>query len=191
MSDKEQLDAELRAILPYLPGWELDPRFHAHVWRAVLIDGTGKGIHVNATQKKGTLYISGLWPTDKDNRQHIPDKPLHVGIGRRKPPEKIAADLQRRFLPWYMATYAEQAERAARHNAARNRQQEVTVELAAMLGEGTARRLQSNPNQIYASGLTVDVHGNGESVSIQLRYISLKIAKAMLRAFVKAGGLTE
>ena len=69
-----------------------------------------------------------------------------------------------------MAAYAEQAERAAQHNAARNRQQEVTVELAALLGPEASRRLQSNPNQIYASGLTVDVHGNGESVSIQLRY---------------------
>ena len=51
--------------------------------------------------------------------------------------------------------------------------------------------MQSSPNQIYASGLTVDVHGNGDSVSIQLRYKSVKVAKAMLKAYVKAGGLTE
>ena len=79
----------------------------------------------------------------------------------------------------------------AKCNAARNRQQEITVELAALLGPDASRRLQSNPNQIYASGLTVDVHGNGDSVSIQLRYKSVKVAKAMLKAYVKAGGLTE
>ena len=40
-------------------------------------------------------------------------------------------------------------------------------------------------------GLTVDVHGNGESASIELRYKSVKIVKAVLKAIVKAGGLTE
>ena len=27
MIDKQQLDAELTAILPYLPGWQLDPKY--------------------------------------------------------------------------------------------------------------------------------------------------------------------
>ena len=67
----------------------------------------------------------------------------------------------------------------------------MTVELAALLGPDASRRMQSNPNQIYASGLTVDVHGNGESVSIELRYKTVKIAKAVLQGLVKAGGLTE
>ena len=64
MTDKQQLDAELTAILPYLPGWQLDPKYAQHTWCAVLRDGTGKGIHVNATQAKGRLYISGMWPAD-------------------------------------------------------------------------------------------------------------------------------
>ena len=191
MTDKRQLDAELAAMLPFLPGWQLDPAYADHTWCAVLRDGTGKGIHVNSTQAKGRLYLSGIWPSDSDRQQCTPDKPLHITVARNRPPEKTAAEIARRFLPWYTATYAEQAERAARHNAARNRQQEVTVELAAMLGEGAARRLQSNPKQIYASGLTVDVHGNGESVSIQLRYTTVKVAKAVLRAIVKADGLND
>ena len=191
MTEKQQLDAELTAVLPYLPGWQLDPKYADHTWCAVLRDGVGKGIHVNATQAKGRFYLSGIWPCDSDRQQCTPDKPLHITVARNRPPEKIAAEIQRRFLPWYTAAYAEQAERAARHDASRNRQQEVTVELAALLGDGATRRLQSNPNQICASGLTVDVHGNGDSVSIQLRYTTVKVAKAVLRAIVKAGGLTD
>ena len=189
--DKRQLDAELAALLPFLPGWQLDPAYADHTWCAVLRDGTGKGIHVNSTQAKGRLYLSGIWPCDGDRQQCTPDKRLHITVARNRPPEKIAAEIARRFLPWYTAAYAEQAERAAKHNAARNRQQEVTVELAALLGQGAARRLQSDPNQIYASGLTVDVHGNGDSVSIELRYTTVKVAKAVLRAVVKANGLNE
>jgi len=191
MNEKQQLDAELTEILKHLPGWQLDPKYDGHCWCAVLIDGTGWGIHVNATQAKGRLYLSGTWPQDSEHRVHGPDKSLHITVARNRPPEKIAAEITRRFLPWYLAAYAEQTERVANCNAARNRQQEVTVELAALLGPDASRRLQSNPNQIYASSLTVDVHGNGESVSIQLRYTTLKIAKAVLRAYVKAGGSAE
>jgi hypothetical protein len=191
MIDKQQLDAELTAILPYLSGWKLDPTYANHTWCAVLIDDVGRGIHVNATQAKGRLYIGGMWPIDSDRQQHRPDKPLHITIARNRPPEKIAAEIERRFLPWYLAAYAEQLKWAEQHNTSRNRQQEVTVELAALLGPEASRRMQSNPNQIYAPGLTVDVHGNGESVSIQLRYKSLKVAKAVLKAIVKAGGVAE
>ena len=191
MTDKQQLDAELTALLPYLPGWKLDPTYADHTWCAVLKDSNGRGIHVNMTQAKGRFYISGMWPWTSDRQQYRPDKCQHITIARNRPPEKIAAEIQRRFLPWYTAAYAEQAERVKQHDASRNRQQEVTVELAAILGERASRRMQSNPNQIYASGLTVDIHGNGESVSIELRYKSLKVAKAVLRALVKADGLTE
>ena len=191
MTEKQQLDAELTAILKHLAGWQLDSKYAEHCWCSVLIDGVGRGIHVNATQAKGRLSISGMWPTDSDHQQHRPDKPLHITIARNRPPEKIAAEIERRFLPWYLAAYADQLKRAEQHDAARNRQQEVTVELAALLGEGASRRMQSSPNQIYASGLTVDVHGNGDSVSIQLRYKSVKVAKAVLKAIVKTGGLTE
>ena len=191
MTEKQQLDAELTALVPHLPGWKLDPAYADHTWCAVLIDGTGRGIHVNSTQARGRLYISGMWPWTSDRQQYRPDKCQHITIARNRPPEKIATEIHRRFLPWSTAAYAEQAERIKQHNASRNRQQEVTVELAALLGEGAARRMQGNPNQIYASGLTVDVHGNGESVSIELRYKSLKVAKAVLRALVKADGLTE
>ena len=191
MTEKQQLDAELTEILKHLAGWQLDPKYADHCWCAVLIDDVGRGIHVNATRAKGRLCISGMWPTDSDHQQHRPDKPLHITIARNRPPEKIAAEIERRFLPSYLPAYAEQLKRAEQHNASRNRQQEVTVELAALLGPEASRRMQSNPNQIYAPGLTVDVHGNGESVSIQLRYKSVIVAKAVLKAIVKAGGLTE
>jgi hypothetical protein len=191
VTDKQQLDAELTALLSCLPGWKLDPTYANHTWCAALIDDDGRGIHVNATQAKGRLYISGMWPWTSDHQQYRPDKCQHITIARNRPPEKIAAEIQRRFLPWYTAAYAEQAERVKQHNAARNRQQEVTVELAALLGPEASRRMQSNPNQIYAPGLTVDVHGNGESASVQLRYKSIKAVKAVLKALVKAGGLTE
>ena len=129
-------------------------------------------------------------------RLHAPDKHLHITVARNRPPEKIAAEIQRRFLPWYLAEYAKQTERIAEYNAARDRQQGIAAELAALLGPDASRRLQSNrdrnqyPNRIYAKGIMVDVHGSAD-VSIELRYTSVKIATAVLKAYVKAGGLAE
>jgi len=142
MTEKQQLDAELTEILKYLDGWQLDPKYADHCWCGALIDSIGRGIHVNATQAKGRLYLSGMWPTDSDHQQHMPDKPLHITIARNRPPEKIAAEIERRFLPWYLAAYAEQLKRAEQRNAARTRQQEITVELAAVLGSDASRRTQ-------------------------------------------------
>ena len=139
MTERQQLDAELTAILPYLPGWKLDPTYANHTWCAVLIDGTGRGIHVSITQAKGRFYISGMWPSDSDHQQCRPDKCQHITIARNRQPEKAAAEITRRFLPWYTAAYAEQNERTTWHNAARNRQQEVTAELAALLGQKAAQ----------------------------------------------------
>jgi hypothetical protein len=187
MNEKQQLDAELTEVLKHLPGWQLDPKYGEHWWCSVLRDGTGRGIHVNATQAKGRFYISGFWPTDKENHQHVPDKPEHITIARNRPPEKIAADIQRRFLPWYLAAYAEMMERVEQHNTSRNSQQEIAMELADLLG--VTPRLQCSPPQVYANGVTIDVHGR--DVSIEIRYKSVKVAKAVLNALIKAGGLTE
>jgi len=184
MTEKQQLDAELTEVLKHLPGWQLDPRYNDHCWCAVLTDGHGRGIHVNATQAKGRLYLSGCWPTDSENRMHGPDKHLHITVARNRPPEKIAAEIQRRFLPGYLAAYAEQAERAAKCNAARTRQQELAVELAAVLGPEVNARTDGNPARIHARGISVEVHGSGD-VSIELRYTSVKIAKALLKAYAK------
>jgi len=32
MTEKQQLDAEVTAVLPYLPGWKLDPTYADHTW---------------------------------------------------------------------------------------------------------------------------------------------------------------
>ncbi len=188
--EKKIFDAELARVVKHLPGWKLDPT--KACWYSYLTDGTGKEIHVNMTAKKGRFTISGGWPLDSDRQQHIPRDSMTITIARDRPPEKIAAEIQRRFLPWYTAAYAEQLGYANNHNDSRKRQQELTVELAGLFTSKEAmRQMQSDPNKIFAHGITVEVHGGKEpSVSIELRYVDVKLAKAVIRAYVKAGGET-
>jgi len=193
MTERKQLDAELVAIAAHLPGrWQLDPKYADHVWCAVLLDDAGHGLHFNMTAPKGRLQIRGLWPRAQQKRQqkrqHIPDKCPHISVARNRPPEKIAAEISRRLLPWYLTAYADQAKRAQTADTGRKQQQEAARELAAIVGQES--QLHSDPASIYTPNLTVDVH-NSNSVTIQLCYISLKTAQAVLRAIVKAGGLTK
>ena len=143
MIDKQQLDAELTAILPYLPGWQLDPKYARHTWCAVLRDGTGKGIHVNATQAKGRFRISGMWPFDASPSSKASRTSRCISAspatGRREDCRRSA----KAFLPWYTAAYAEQVERAAQQDAAEPWQREVTVELAAYWGRMPRGRRQA------------------------------------------------
>jgi len=192
-SEKRALDAQLLEVLVFMPGWKLDPTYAEHTWCAAIYDGNeaGKRIHVSLTHAKGRLYVSGIWPSGEDRQQCIPDTPLHITIARDKPAAKIAADIQRRFLPWYTAAYAEQLERIKKHNAARNRQQEATAELAVVLGQEASGPGAHGRHRLYARDLTVQVNHGGESVNIELTYISVKAAKAILRAYVKSRETTD
>jgi hypothetical protein len=185
MTEKQQLDAELTAILKHLPGWQLDPKYADHTWCAVLSDGNGRGIHVNSTHAKGRFCISGMWPWTGDRQQYHPVKCKDITVARNRPPEEIAAEIQRRFLPWYTAAYAAQTERVKQQKASHSRQQRVAAELAALLGTESDNRYQ-----VHAHGVTVIANYDG-SASIDIRYKSLKVAKAVLRALVKADGVTE
>ena len=54
-----------------------------------------------------------MWPSTSDREACRPDKCQHITVARDRPPEKIAAEIERRFLPWYTAAYAEESERVA------------------------------------------------------------------------------
>ena len=95
------LDRELAEVLKFLPGWKLDPAYRDHTWCSAITDGTGRGINFNAVRTKGRLYVGGRF---KDH--YRPDRCEHITVARNRPPEKIAADIQRRFLPWYLDAYA-------------------------------------------------------------------------------------
>ena len=180
MTDRQQLDAQLTAILAHLPGWKLDPKFASFMWCAGLIDGTGRGIHVNMVKAKGRFYLSGYWPADKSGTQVIPDIRPAISISRDRPPEKIAADILRRFLPAYEAAYAQvllQIEQAAKANSQR---EAIVKELAALMPGG----------ELFANCVNVTVNFDC-TVRITIDYKSVKVAKAVIAALKKSGAFEE
>ena len=172
----QDLDRELAEVLKYLPGWKLDPSYRHHTWCSGLIDGAGHGLHFNAVRTKGRLYIGGRF---KD--EYRPDRCEHITVARNRPPEKIAADIQRRLLPWYLEAYAEQEERIKSAEINRNRRARVEKELKELLGGDT--------------GVVLYVDHDGEHVSIDIRWVGLDVAKDVLKRIqpgreINSGGNT-
>ena len=164
------LDRELAAVLKFLPGWKLDPAYRDHTWCSAITDGTGRGIHFNAVRTKGRVYVGGRF---KDH--YRPDRCEHITVARNRPPEKIAADIQWRFLPWYLDAYARQERTINAAEAMSNRRARVVEELTALVGDNAAN---------------VDVSADGEHIGINIRWVGLSVAKAVLKAYNRAAKST-
>lgn len=103
MFNKKKLDEVMAAVGKLLPGtWIIDPKQHDSTWATVLIDEEGRGLFCSiATKDK--IEISGNWP-----RNYLPTERRTIKVSAGRDTQALAKDIQRRFLPWYLETYAEQ-----------------------------------------------------------------------------------
>ena len=179
---KKQLDAEMAAILEHLPGWQLDPQYAEHWWCAAIKNDEGMGLQLNVSKRTGRWTITGFWPYDNSGKQWLPDRPKEISIDRDRQPEKIAADITRRFLPWYTDAFAEQVERARQADNHRRGQENLAKELMELLGN-RAYRTDRQPEMIELDNLSLRLHHSGE-VSLTIRYTDAETIKVTIRAYL-------
>ncbi len=138
----------LAELVKHFPGWKIDPTFNGDhdTWRGQLLDGEGRGVFIRHDRKR--LDISGKWPTSVS----APYETLHITAADDKPAVKIAADIKRRFLPWYLEKFAEQQEKASKQAAYDAGIMATRAELIGILGPdsvcNSARRLYG-PSHTY------------------------------------------
>lgn len=55
----------------------------------------------------GRITADGNWPRDNNGKSHMPisNDRSHIGMSVEKAPEKIARDIEKRFLPEYIPVY--------------------------------------------------------------------------------------
>lgn len=149
-------------ILKYLPGWRLEKDNY--------IDPEGRGFFIR--EERGRLEIHGVWPKGR-----WPKERHGITIASDKPAEKIAAEIQRRFLPGYYAEYAEQ-KKLADADAEHERGIEKTKQALVALGlEGNTQGTFYGPNCTY-----ITVQGP-DSIRLECRgSFTLATMKKLLRA---------
>lgn len=123
-----------QALDPLLPGWSLDwdpvdrPRY------TLFTSPEGAGLYVELDRYKNParLVVTGRYP-------HLfyprPENRVRITIGSARPIADIAADIQRRFIPRYLAVYAQVCERKRRAEESERQRAAILAELAAILGE--------------------------------------------------------
>ena len=140
------------------------------------------------------LCVSGCWPhsqteghacySPRDVREESPS----ITCDAARPPEKLAADIARRFLPDYLRIHGLLVEHIAKHDAGTQRQMDVAQQFALIMGDQT-----KNAHASWFSDACyghVDVNWGGDSATLELRG-NVDILKAALIAAGKAGAFKK
>jgi hypothetical protein len=134
MDKKNELHRIARDLEAFLPGWSLNwdpderPRFALFEGP----DGAGFYVELDRRTNPARLAVHGRYPTP-----YCPDpaRRPRITVGSARPAEAIAADVRRRFLPAYLALYAQLRERRQRAEERERRDAAIRAELAGILGE--------------------------------------------------------
>lgn len=189
---------ELRALadslVPHLEGFTVvpddDERPYTHFVRLRHADGRGFTIHANGWNpgtKSGQVHISGDWPKDGDQYRGprewgvIPygDTAPTINVSVSRGPEKVAADIARRFLAVYSPLWVRCCNQQAQNDAYRAQVRALGEALRDLLPLSDLRAGDSPLLSIGASSVGVygELQPNGESVTF--RGVSLPVPLAL------------
>jgi hypothetical protein len=165
-------------------------------------DGRPKGyqlpdeqeVYVSYDSYKHRIRVSGGWPRSRiageSHKQFGPwdiyPRPDEIGIsiGADKAPEKIAAEITRRFIPGYIKVLTECLRRRDAHENYVKRQAALAAKISAALGQkpGTMLVLPAN---LTETGVYGDVEVSGEKVGFKIRSLDAENALKLVE-FLKA-----
>jgi len=157
-------------------------------WYATLTRGDGAGLHVSYDSHKLRYHWSAIYPRAQ-GQEHGPrrgEERQSITIGVDRTPEQAAKDIARRLLPVYLTQLAECLERVAAANAYQETTARNLQALADLLGvplskgnglRDTAHTLYIRANDDDAYG---DVKVSGDSITVELRNLSLEQAQRVL-----------
>jgi hypothetical protein len=180
MSD-EELHKIATALEPHLPGWSLDwdpanrPRY------ALFVNDEGAGMYVELSRRTNPArlvvhgrYFPSYYPEPRDRPR--------ITVSSVRSIAAIAADIQRRFIPHYLETFAQVRERQRRAEERERQEAAIRVELAAILdeevgGEGVIR-YRSDRGGGYTYGR---VEVSGDQVNLDFSGVPVHTARAICR----------
>jgi hypothetical protein len=153
----EQASILIRAIIAATPNAAL----------TVDADGRPKGykspgdqeVYLGYDSYKNRIHVSGCWPYSRiegEKYQRFGPWDLHprpgdteISISADKAPEKIAAEIGRRFIPAYEAVLARCLERREQHETYIRNQNSLTMQVATALNKDA----KSNGTHFYLSDI--------------------------------------
>lgn len=213
---ESELAAVSAAVLPHLQGWELIPREEgeSRIWPKFRHGKTGAlfSFH-NSYKAPGMVTVSGSWPRQGSACYTSPhnwgalDRSIQVPEMRfspERPPEKIAADIQRRFLepkdsPSFLEIYEAcvkcKLEQAATVERSDSEIKRLASILSARGGLKASYQQDTDPaRSFYAQvpggvgeGYVTVESTTGERFDLTINYASVEVAERLLQVLKDAG----
>ena len=127
--------------------------------RAQITHTDGAVIHLSRGRwnNAGRLNVSGIYPSDVTLDGDHPS----ITLADNRPPEKLAREIQRRFVPAYLTRWQKAQEQCARNAQVRTQIQDVAEQLAGITGypveqiryerSGFSATLSSNPAKLIVT----------------------------------------
>jgi hypothetical protein len=184
MNDEELYEIA-QALEPHLLGWSLDwdpvnrPRY------ALFTDSDGAGMYVELSRRTSPArlavhgrYFPSFYPEPKLRPR--------ITVSSARSIEAIAADIQRRFIPRYLETFAQVCNRKRRAEEYECRREVILAELAEILkepvsGDGVIR-YHSGRDGRYTYGR---IEVSGEQVRLDFSGVPVDTARAICRLLHK------
>lgn len=185
IKNQNEMNKRGEIIARTLGGTYKAPTGEVWIARGNIVLATGESFHMALNEREGRITVSANWPSDSKNRVYYPrnyDKTDYksITVDANKSPERIAKDIQTRFLPGFLPEYNKQATRAAGSD-----------DYAAMGQRGIARLAEAYgvlPPGGDVTEISLNLggyHGSaeccGKSAHINLRGLTVEQAKQVLK----------
>ncbi|MBN1179931.1 MAG: hypothetical protein JXD18_12020 [Anaerolineae bacterium] len=189
MDEKDELYRIAQELEAFLPGWSLswDPGERPRFALFEGPDGAGFYVELDRRTNPARLAVHGRYPAP-----YCPDpaRRPRITVGSARPVEAIAANVQRRFLPAYLALYAQLRERRQRAEELERRDAAIRADLAAILGErvgddGVIRYSNSGGKPVGSRYIYGRIDVSGEEVRLDLSGVPVETARAVCRLLVE------
>jgi len=185
MTDKEEGELakeDARRICEFLDGWELDEDIDStsYVWRGLARSAEGRQLLFRLEwNKNDRLEISGSWGMGLYQFLPYNREKTEITVSRKKSPEKIAKEIERRLLPAYERMFAKAVRHKEANDSYEKRKKDALEAIKAAIG-GDAH-FTSDGNKVYSyEPYNCDAEFYTDEVKLELR-LPLEKAVRMLK----------
>lgn len=160
--------------------------------------GPSLWVRFEAHDNKGKLAVNVNWPM-QDNRELFPregDRVSGINISLSKSPAQIAADIERRLLPAYLAQWDKQLAEVERHNEYEKKRHDAH-DLVAQLTGGHVIRDPNDKTRVnvdwpnsgsYDRGYVANLQISADSMQFEVRSVPISVGINILKLIQEAGG---
>jgi hypothetical protein len=146
-------------------------------------DDPEKGLGFRYSYLSGMLDVHGTWPKDVRKQEHSPHSRFSIGCSVSKGAERIAKDITRRFMSWYLPEYAKQKARCHDFSVAQDSQAAMMRELAPMLCDPS--RCNFDRGECYDYPVRIRVScAEKPSIDLELHSMGYEQARAVILAYL-------